>query len=143
VKTNRAAGSPARSDMIGKRILFADDDMELLALYESMASRRGYEVIECINGLEALRAAASHEPDVIVLDVRMPELDGRDVIAKLKADPATRGIPILVVTGVVAYDVREVCIRHGADDYLLKPIDFRELFRRIEYLLGKQLHEGE
>lgn len=116
-------------------ILFADDDPQQLLAYARFAAQRNHVAVTCHDGAEALALVAAHKPSLIVLDINMPLLDGRDVIARLKSDPATSAIPVIIVTGRLGDDVRTLCIRYGADDYLTKPVELRELFAKISRLL--------
>ncbi len=118
-------------------ILVADDNRQLVAAYERLAQARGYRVIKCYDGAEALGLAIATVPDVIILDIMMPELDGRDVISRLKRDSATSQTPI-IVSSAGSDDMRRVCIEYGVAEFLAKPVDFDELFRKIERLLSRR-----
>jgi two-component system alkaline phosphatase synthesis response regulator PhoP len=119
-----------------KKILAVDDDLHTLKLISKILEPEGYEVITAGNGLEALKKAASENPALILLDVMMPELDGFATCAKLKASPATKDIPVILLTAVAEhvkttkYPIDGV-MNAEAEDYLEKPISKDELLRVV------------
>lgn len=119
------------------RLLIVDDDEGLQALLFRAAEAAGYEVVQVFDGEAALRHAAESRPDLILLDVMMPKLDGRDVLRRLKADPATARIPVIVCSARGEQSDRLVGLELGAHEYLDKPFRLDMLLRRIEYLLWK------
>lgn len=117
------------------RILVVDDIETNRRLLEARLSAEYFEVVEAASGVEALKQVEAVEPDIILLDVMMPGLDGFEVCRRLKADPGTRHIPVIMVT---ALDQREDRIRGlevGADEFLTKPVDDVTLFARVRSLL--------
>ena len=116
-------------------ILIADDDERIrLSLSDILLTQR-YKVIEARNGKEALEKVKSEPPDVILLDMNMPEMDGIEVIEHLKADSATKFIPVIVVTGENDIDLRLQALKLGADDFLIKPPHIAELTVRVRSLV--------
>jgi DNA-binding response OmpR family regulator len=115
------------------RILVAEDDPALGRLYASYARTRGHEVLLAGDGAETLVVAASELPDLVILDVAMPKLDGRDVLRQLKGNPRTAPIPVLVVTafGGDQY-LRDLLLELGAADVLEKPVDLEIAFKKAE-----------
>jgi putative two-component system response regulator len=113
------------------RILVADDTDSIRALFQKLLSADGHEVITVDNGLEALAAAQRHRPDVVLLDVGMPGLDGIEVCRRLKSDPASRLTPVVLVTGLSDLSDRIKGIEAGADDFLSKPVHPHELRARV------------
>src|SRR5687768_11801822 len=113
------------------RILVADDTDSIRALFQKLLSADGHEVITVEDGLEALAAAERHRPDVVLLDVGMPGLDGIEVCRRLKSDPATRLTPVVLVTGLSDLSDRIKGIEAGADDFLSKPVHPHELRARV------------
>lgn len=109
------------------KVLVADDDPDILGLVVMRLRREGYEVVEARDGAEALALAALHQPAVLLLDVGMPDLDGYEVIRRLRAEAATAGLPILVVTARDREEVVEQGIAAGANGYLHKPFTPGEL----------------
>jgi putative two-component system response regulator len=120
--------------MTGK-ILVVDDDTAARRGLEQLLDRQGYAVRGCGDGTSALVECASFQPDLILLDVMMPGLDGFEVCRRLKANPETRLIPVVLVTGLTERDDRLAGINAGADDFLNKPIDISELNARVHSLL--------
>jgi putative two-component system response regulator len=112
-------------------ILVVDDDPTIVELLTRMLRRDGYEVLTARNGLEALDMVASQRPDLVLLDVTMPKMDGFTVCRRLKDDEQTALIPVTMLTGLDDIDHRRRGIEAGADDFLAKPIDQITLRARI------------
>jgi PAS domain S-box-containing protein len=124
----RPAGAP-------KRVLIVDDERNDRDLLEVMLAPGGYELVTASNGERALRVTAEEQPDLILLDVTMPGMDGYQVVAKLKADPATSNIPVIMVTALGDRSARMAGLNAGAEDFLSKPVDRAELQARVSNLL--------
>ncbi len=126
-----------------QRILIADDNETNRDILEARLTANGYEVLHAGDGEEALAAAKEQRPDLILLDVMMPKLDGFEVCRRLKADPALSFVPIILVTAKA--DSKDVVegLDAGADEYLTKPIDQKALVARVKALLRlKAQHEA-
>ncbi len=123
-------GAPQRS-----KILIVDDESFNVDYLEQELTDLGYETISATNGQEALEKVAAEAPDLILLDVMMPVIDGFMVCRLLKAEEATRLIPIVIMTALDAKADRITGIQAGADDFLTKPVDEAELVARIETAL--------
>ena len=109
--------------MNAKRILVVDDEPRVREMLEFRLRLFGYEVLTAANGNEALDVAASEKPDLVLLDVMMPELDGFQVCSRLKQNEATRDIPVVMLTAKAeAKDVTRA-FNSGAEDYVVKPYD--------------------
>ncbi|MEW6587304.1 MAG: response regulator [Nitrospirota bacterium] len=124
------------------RILVVDDAPDTVELLRKRFRAEGYETDEAYNGEEGLQKVSEFDPDLVVLDVMMPKMDGYEVCRRLKSDEKTKYIPILMLTakGEVEHKVRGLDI--GADDYMAKPFDYKELSARIRSLLSlKAVHE--
>lgn len=120
------------------RILVAEDDPAVAKLYAAYAQSRGHLVLFAQDGAEALVSAAAERPDLILLDVAMPRLDGRDALQRLKADPVTRDIPVLVITAHGGdQQLRDLMLELGAFDVLEKPIDLQIAFNKAERKVGR------
>jgi two-component system OmpR family response regulator len=122
---------------MGLKILVADDDPHIREIIAQMARRRGHAVVFAADGAEALALALAERPDAITLDLQMPRLDGRDVASRLKRDPMTRRIPVLVVSAQSDDFTRELVLDMGADDFVDKPFDANHLISKLEYLVEK------
>jgi two-component system, OmpR family, alkaline phosphatase synthesis response regulator PhoP len=128
---------------MAKKILVIDDDPDLVEATSMILKSRQYDVIAAYGGVEGLEKAKSENPDLIVLDVMMPDKDGYTVCKELKADPALNAIPVLLLTAVVSHISttrfsHQMGMETEADDYMDKPVDPAELAKRIEALLSRQ-----
>jgi CheY-like chemotaxis protein len=123
------------------RILVAEDDEEIVRLYRDYALRRGHNVLHTHDGPETLVMAAGELPDVVILDIGMPKLDGRDVLRQLKQSPKTAGIPIVVVSARAGdQNMRDLLLELGAADVIEKPADLALTFSRLERLADRAAH---
>lgn len=113
------------------RVLVVDDIVANRLLLRELLEREGNEVVEAANGVAALELAVAQSPDVVLLDVQMPGLDGFEVCRRLKANEATAAIPVVLVTVLDARADRITGIRAGASDFLTKPVDRTELVLRV------------
>lgn len=117
------------------KILIVDDDEKNLKLMSAMLTGYGYSLEMATNGMEALRKTKEYLPDLILLDIIMPELDGYEVCKRLKGDPLTQNIPVVMVTALADRDSKIKGLEAGANDFLTKPFDRIELMLRIKNLL--------
>jgi DNA-binding response OmpR family regulator len=120
---------------MANRILIVDDEPDLRFMMADLLTNAGFQARGASNGQEALAGVQADPPDLILLDVDMPELDGFEVAAMLKSDPATATIPIIMVSGHEGRGSRVVGLESGAEDYLAKPVDPAELLAKIRNLL--------
>lgn len=119
-----------------------DDEEMNLELLESLMVPLGYEIEKARNGREALEKISKREPDIILLDVMMPGMDGYEVCRILKEDEKTRHIPVVMITALNQIENKVTGIETGADDYLSKPFNISELIARVKSLLKvKTLNE--
>ncbi|MCL4798391.1 MAG: response regulator [Burkholderiales bacterium] len=109
------------------RILIIEDEAEIRANLRRFLRLEGHEAIEAADGRQGLAAARAERPDLILCDVRMPELDGFEVLAALRADPATAAIPFVFLTASAERDHRKLGLDLGAHDYVTKPFDLDAL----------------
>jgi adenylate cyclase len=113
-------------------ILVADDRVDNVELCRDLLAMEGYRVVAAFNGQEALERIHQHNPDLILLDLDMPLLNGYQVCERLKANAATADIPVLMLTAWAAPEHRVKGLQLGADDYVAKPFDYRELLARVQ-----------
>jgi pilus assembly protein CpaE len=119
------------------KVLIVDDDVQTLRLVGLMLERQGYKILAANNGTQALQMAHTEHPDVILLDVMMPDVDGYEVTRRLRKDPDTANIPVLMFTAKTQVDDKIVGYEAGADDYLAKPIHPAELTAHLRALLQR------
>ncbi len=117
------------------RILIADDEPVNQELLEAFLVKEGYELEFANDGLDALEKVESFQPDLVLLDVMMPKMSGFEVCEKLKSNPETSGVMILMVTALSELGDIERAVKVGCDDYLSKPIHKLELLKRVENML--------
>ena len=117
------------------RVLVVDDDTNITTLLGRLMRREGHEVLAVHDGAACLEAVAAKAPDLILLDVVLPGMDGFAVCRRLKQDPATRLTPLILITGVGDSEAKMQGLEAGADDFLVKPIDTRELLARSRALI--------
>jgi pilus assembly protein CpaE len=122
---------------LAEKILLVDDDMDTLRLVGLMLQRQGYEVRAANNGPQALSMVQTDLPDLILLDIMMPDVDGYEVARRLRANPATSEIPIIMFTAKTQVDDKVAGFEAGADDYLTKPTQPRELFAHMKAVLSR------
>ena len=115
------------------RILATDDDPQVLLLTSSVLTRAGYEVMEAKTGKECLEATYAHRPDLVLLDVMLPDMKGSEVCRRIKVDPDLRGIFVMLLSGVeVSSEFQAKGLNVGADGYIVKPISNKELLARVQ-----------
>ncbi len=124
------------------KIAVVEDDKDILQLLEYNIRASGFEVVTSRDGFEALDVIRQNLPDLIILDLMLPNLDGFDVCKELKRDPETKHIPILMLTARGEEVDRIVGLELGADDYVVKPFSPRELVLRIRAILRRSVSEG-
>ena len=120
---------------MAEKILIIDDDLDTLRLVGLMLQKQGYQIIASNNGSQGLVQAEKESPDLILLDVMMPEIDGYEVAKRLRSNPQTISIPILMFTAKTQLDDKVTGFESGADDYLTKPTHPAELIAHVRALL--------
>jgi two-component system, OmpR family, alkaline phosphatase synthesis response regulator PhoP len=123
--------------MLKKKILIIEDEPEAAAVIKMILEKHGYETLCALDGKEGYRLARTRAPDLILLDLMLPEVDGLWVCEMIKTDVKFAGIPIIVLTARSADSDLLVAKKCGADDYIVKPFEFKDLLVKIEKLAGK------
>jgi pilus assembly protein CpaE len=122
---------------MGKKLLLVDDDRDMLKLLGLAFHRKGFEVVGAENGESALRKAREESPDVVVLDVMLPDMSGLEVCQRLHQDVATASIPVLLLSARGQTSDKLAGFEAGAEDYVAKPFDMPELVARVELILTR------
>ncbi|MBX3045877.1 MAG: response regulator [Anaerolineales bacterium] len=127
-----------------RKVVCVEDEQEMIDLIRLILGRRGFEVLGANGGVRGLELIRAEKPDIVLLDLMMPEMDGWQVYQQLKADPATEHIPVVVVTAK-AQNIDKVLGLHIAkvDDYISKPFSLQELVDRVEAVLERQGQAAE
>jgi CheY-like chemotaxis protein len=118
------------------RVLIVDDERHNRQLLEVMLAPEGYQLLTATSGEEALQVVGRERPDLILLDVMMPGMDGYQVLGRIKADPATRHIPVILLTALDDRNSRMHGLSAGAEDFFTKPVNRAELTELLRTLLG-------
>ena len=121
---------------MAKILIVEDNEMNRDMLSRRLA-RRGYEIVMAVDGGEGIAAATAECPDLILMDMSLPVVDGWEATRRLKAEPLTRAIPIIGLTAHAMAGDREKVIEAGCDDYDTKPVELPRLLQKIEALLGR------
>ena len=125
------------------KILIVDDEERNIKLLKGMLALEGYDIFGALEGEEALKLVYDEYPDLILLDVMMPGMDGFEVSRRLKEDEKTRMIPVVMVTALMEKEYRIKALESGADDFLTKPVDNSELLARVKSLLRIKSYHDE
>jgi two-component system, cell cycle response regulator DivK len=120
---------------MSKRILVVEDQMDSLQIVRDLLRVNGYEMTEAQNGEEALAAVAKERPDLILMDIQLPIMDGYEATRRIKADPSLRSIPIIAVTSYALSGDEEKARAAGCDDFVPKPYSPRQLLAKIRQYL--------
>lgn len=120
---------------MAKKILIVEDIPMNRRLIRDMLTYHGYEVIEAVNREEGIKMAKEHQPDLILMDIQIPVMNGYEATKALRNDPDTKHIKIVAVTSFAMLGDREKILGAGADDYIAKPINTRELPEKVKRLL--------
>ena len=118
------------------KVLIVEDEPAIADSLQALLKAKGYEVKCALDGPESVAAARKFKPDLMLLDIMLPKLNGIEVCRILKADTATKGIQVVMVTGLGRTGDVELAFAAGADDYLIKPYDTDRLFKKIQKVLA-------
>ncbi|HEY9710222.1 MAG TPA: response regulator [Oculatellaceae cyanobacterium] len=121
------------------KILLVEDNEMNRDMLSRRLQRKGHQVFIAIDGVQGVELAQAHEPDIILMDMSLPVLDGWEATQQLKAAPETSDIPIIALTAHAMAGDREKCLEVGCDDYDTKPIEFSRLLGKIQALLEKKV----
>jgi len=127
---------------MNKKILVVEDDPSALRLIQYTLQYEGYEVLTATNGLAGLKKAQNEEPDLVILDVMLPGMDGFEICHRLRGEPQTADLPILMLSAKAQEADKITGLKVGADDYVTKPADTAEIIRRVERLLAQKAAAG-
>lgn len=119
------------------KVLVVDDEIYIVHILDFSLGMEGYEVLTALDGEQALEKAKQEKPDLIVLDIMMPKLDGYETCKMLKADEETRDIPVILLSAKGRNVDQKIGFEVGADDYITKPFSPRKLVERINSILGQ------
>lgn len=120
------------------KILLVEDNPATMEVMKQELEVLGYDVAIARDGAEAVEMAGSELPDLIIMDMLMPKMDGGEATARIRKNPKTQAIPILAATAKALPEDRDICLASGCDDYIAKPFSYRELHAAIEKLLKRQ-----
>jgi two-component system, cell cycle response regulator DivK len=122
---------------VAKILIVEDNEMNRDMLSRRLA-RRGYQIVLAVDGGEGVAAATAESPDLILMDMSLPMVDGWEATRRLKAEPLTRAIPVIALTAHAMAGDRDKVLEAGCDDYDTKPVELPRLLQKIEMLLGRR-----
>jgi DNA-binding response OmpR family regulator len=122
---------------MSERILVIDDDADVVQFVRLSLAREGYEVVTALDGAAGLRLALETPPDLVLLDILMPDIDGLELLSRLRVNPATTNVPVVLLTARADAHDRVRGLELGADDYITKPFDIEELVARVGAVLRR------
>ena len=121
-------------------ILYVEDNSDNRTLVRRILLSEDYKLIEATNGAEALQVLENTKPDLILMDINMPDMDGYTLTAKIKAKPGFERVPILALTANVMRGDKEKTLEAGCDGYIQKPLDIDQLIKEVERFLARSAH---
>ena len=125
---------------MSKRILVVEDEEDNRRIVRDLLTSVGFEIIEAVTGPEGVTAAETHRPDLILMDINMPDMDGYTLTAKIKTTPGFERVPILALTANVMRGDKEKTLEAGCDGYIQKPLDIDQLIHEVERFLARSAH---
>jgi two-component system alkaline phosphatase synthesis response regulator PhoP len=120
---------------MARKILVVDDDGDILYLMRIMLRHEGWEMMSADGGIRAIEMARRYAPDLILLDMMMPDMDGVEVCERLRAEPQFRNTPILILTALTRVQEHQLARQAGANEVIVKPVTGRELVQRLQRFL--------
>lgn len=136
---NNASSKMVTADALSpirRTILIAEDSADSREMMQLLLEQRGYQVVAASDGMHAIEVALSSRPDLVLLDLDLPKLDGLAVTRNLRLDPKFKDVPIVILSGHDPGRFRQDALDAGCDDYLLKPIDFDSLHELLDRMMG-------
>jgi two-component system cell cycle response regulator DivK len=121
---------------MAKTVLIVEDNEQNMKLFNDLLDANGFNILQATNGEEAFRLAKEHEPDLIVMDVQLPEASGLEVTQWIKAEPSIAGIPVVAVTALAMKGDEEKILSAGCDAYIAKPISVHAFLDTVKRFLG-------
>ena len=118
--------------MAGERILVVEDNEKNMKLFRDVLTATGYQTLEATTGASAVALATEHAPDLVLMDIQLPDIDGIEALARLRADQRTASIPIVALTAQAMHGDRERFLAAGFDGYVSKPVDIVELVGAVK-----------
>jgi two-component system cell cycle response regulator DivK len=128
--------------MAGERVLVVEDNEMNMKLFREVLLATGYRTLEATTGGEAIELAAEHAPDLVLMDIQLPDLDGVEALNRLRADERTAGIPVLAVTAQAMYGDHERFLAAGFDGYVSKPVDVVEFVGIVRQHCDRRVDGG-
>jgi len=122
---------------MAKTVLIVEDDPLNMKLFNDLLQASGYDILQSIDGKDALDLAREHHPDLIIMDIQLPEVSGMDYTKMLKADDALKDIPVLAVTAFALKGDEEKILEAGCDGYIAKPITVPNFLKKVEKLINR------
>lgn len=122
---------------MANRILYVEDNPQNMRLVRKFLNMAGYEMLEAVDGLSGLDMASKEEPDLILMDINLPDIDGLEATIRLKAQPQLTHIPVVALTANAMHGDKERCLAAGCDGYIPKPVNRNELLSTVENLLAQ------
>ena len=126
------------TDMSKKRILVVEDNMDTYELVRFILEKNGYDTFLAVNGRDGVNAAIKQIPDLIIMDLSMPEMDGWTAIGLIKKDERTSSIPLLTLTAHALPGDRQRAMDAGSDEYITKPMDLEDLVKSVDHWINKR-----
>ena len=121
---------------MAKRILVVEDQVDNRRILRDLLTVNGYELIEAVNGLEGIKKATEEQPDLILMDIQLPEVDGYEATRRIREQNTSNRVPIIAVTSYALSGDYQKAIEAGCDDYISKPYSPRELLKKIQHILA-------
>ena len=116
------------------KILYVEDNDDNIYMLKNRLTRAGFTVVVATDGTQGVAMAAAERPDLILMDITLPDIDGKEATRRLKADPATKGIPVIALTANAMTGDREAALAAGCDDFDTKPVELSRLLGKIKAL---------